>query len=84
MLIKGINKRTTIELFEEINFSDNEEILLEIQGVNDFWSALQNFRKRVDLESIDDDAFDNLRDKLSGNVADFENFEQLKLENWFV
>lgn len=65
MLIKGIKKGKTIELLEEIDFPDNEEILLEIQGVNDFWSALQDFRDRVDLESIDDDAFDNLRDKSS-------------------
>jgi len=29
----------------------------------DFWSALQDFRRRVDLESLDDNTFDNLRDK---------------------
>lgn len=34
--------------------------------VNDFWSALQDFRHRVDLESIDDDTFDNLRDQSPG------------------
>ena len=39
-----------------ISISDNQE-------VNDFWSALQEFRQRVDLESIDDDIFENLRDK---------------------
>lgn len=32
----------------------------------DFWSALQEFRSRVDLESLDDDTFDNLRDKSPG------------------
>lgn len=36
------------------------------QEVNDFWSALQEFRQRVDLESIDDDIFENLRDKSPG------------------
>jgi len=30
MLIKGIKKGKTIELFEEIDFPDNEEILLGI------------------------------------------------------
>ncbi|WP_017292668.1 hypothetical protein [Geminocystis herdmanii] len=32
----------------------------------DFWEALQEFRNRVDLESFDDDTFDNLRDKSPG------------------
>jgi len=36
---------------------------MEKQG---FWSALQDFRSRVDLESLDDDTFDNLRDKSPG------------------
>ena len=40
--------------------------LLEIREVNDFWSALQDFRQRVDLTSLDDDTFDNLRDKSTG------------------
>lgn len=31
-----------------------------------FWSVLQDFRSRVDLESLDDDTFDNLRDKSPG------------------
>jgi len=66
VLIKGIKKGKTIELLEEIDFPDNEEILLEIQDVNNFWSALQDFRNRVNLESIDDNAFDDLRDKSSG------------------
>lgn len=29
---------------------------------DDFWSALQDFRQRANLESLDD-CFDNLRDK---------------------
>ncbi|MGK7943191.1 MAG: hypothetical protein AB4058_01830 [Microcystaceae cyanobacterium] len=66
MLVKGIKKGKTIELSEEINVPDNQEILVEIRDFNDFWSALQDFRERVDLESIDDDTFDNLRDKSIG------------------
>ena len=66
MLIKGIKKGKTIELLEEVDFPDNEELLVEIREVNNFWSALQDFRQRVDLASIDDDSFDNLRDKSTG------------------
>jgi len=49
---------------------NNQEILVEIREVNDFWSALQNFRQKVDLESIDDNTFENLRDKLPGREVD--------------
>jgi len=66
MLVKGIKKGKTIELLEEVDFPDNEELLVEIREINDFWSALQDFRQRVDLASIDDDSFDNLRDKSTG------------------
>ena len=66
MLVKGIKKGKTIELLEEVDFPDNEELLVEIREVNYFWSALQDFRQRVDLASIDDDSFDNLRDKSTG------------------
>ena len=66
MLVKGIKKGKTIELLEEVDFPDNEELLVEIREVNDFGSALQDFRQRVDLASIDDDSFDNLRDKSTG------------------
>ncbi|MFN6305495.1 MAG: hypothetical protein ACK4XH_01300 [Microcystis sp.] len=66
MLVKGIKKGKNIELLEEVDFPDNEELLVEIREVNDFWSALQDFRQRVDLASIDDDSFDNLRDKSTG------------------
>lgn len=70
MLVKGIKKGKIIELLEEIDFPDNQEILIEIKEVDDFWSALQNFRQRVDLESIDDDTFENLRDKSPGREVD--------------
>jgi hypothetical protein len=66
MFVKGIKKGKIIELLEEINFPDNQEVLVEIREVKDFWSALQDFRQRVDLESIDDDTFNNLRDKSIG------------------
>ena len=66
MLVKGIKKGKIIELLEEVDFPDNEEILVEIREVNDFWSALQDFRQRVDLTSLDDDTFDNLRDNSTG------------------
>jgi hypothetical protein len=39
---------------------------VEIREVNDFWSTLQDFRQRVDLASLDDDTFDNLRDNSTG------------------
>ncbi|MGB3512608.1 MAG: hypothetical protein WBA93_25995 [Microcoleaceae cyanobacterium] len=63
MFVKGIKKGKIIELLEEVDFPDNQEVLVEIKKVGDFWSALQDFRARVDLESIDDDSFENLRDK---------------------
>jgi len=66
MLVKGIKKGKTIELLEEVDFPDNEELLMDIREVNDFWSAWQDFRQRVDLTSLDDDTFDNLRDKSTG------------------
>jgi hypothetical protein len=66
MLVKGIKKGKTIELLEEVDFPDNEEVLVEIREVNDFWSALEDFRQRADLASLDDDTFDNLRDNSTG------------------
>ncbi len=45
---------------------DNQEFFTETQEITNFWSALQDFRQRVDLESIDDDTFENLRDKSPG------------------
>lgn len=70
MFVKGIKRGKIIELLEEVDFPDNQEILVEIREINDFWSALQDFRQRVDLESIDDDTFDNLRDKSPGREVD--------------
>ncbi|MFB2833648.1 hypothetical protein [Floridanema evergladense] len=70
MFVKGIKRGNIIELLEEVDFPDNQEVLVEIRGVNDFWSALQDFRERVDLEGIDDDTFENLRDKSPGREVD--------------
>lgn len=70
MLVKGIKKGKTIELLEEVDFPDNEEILVEIKRVSDFWSALQDFRRRVDLDSIDDETFEGLRDHSPGRKVD--------------
>ena len=66
MFVKGIKKGKIIELLEDVDFPDNQEVLLEIREVKDFWSALQDFRERVDLDSIHDDTFENLRDKSPG------------------
>lgn len=66
MLVKGIKKGKNIELLEEINIPDNQEVIVEIQEVSNLWTALQDFRKRVDLDSLDDDNFENLRDKSTG------------------
>ncbi len=41
-LIKGIKKDKTIELLEEINIPDGQEILVDIQTVNNFWTSLEN------------------------------------------
>lgn len=70
MFVKGIKRGKIIELLEEVDFPDNQEILVEIREVNDFWSALQDFRQRVNLETIDDDTFDDLRDKSPGREVD--------------
>jgi hypothetical protein len=70
MFVKGIKRGRFIELLEEVSLPDNQEILVEIRENNDFWSALQDFRQRVDLESIDDNSFDDLRDKSSGREID--------------
>jgi Protein of unknown function (DUF2281) len=49
-----------------LSITENQENLREGKEITDFWSALQDFRQRVDLESIDDDTFENLRDKSPG------------------
>ena len=66
MFVKGIKKGKNIELLEEVDPPDNQEVMVKIQEVSNFWTALQEFRQRVDLESIDDDTFENLRNKSTG------------------
>lgn len=55
-----------ISIQKQISLSDNQKVVEESKQINDFWSALQDFRQRVDLESIDDDIFENIRDKSPG------------------
>lgn len=66
MLVKAIKKGRIIELLEDVDFPDNQEVLVKVKKLKDFWSALQDFRERVDLESINDDTFENLRNKSPG------------------
>jgi hypothetical protein len=48
------------------SISEHQKSLRKSKDITDFWSALQDFRQMVDLESIDDDTFENLRDKSPG------------------
>ena len=66
MFVKGIKKGKTIELLQELNLPDEQELLLEIRQVSDFWSALQDFRENVDLSAMDALNDDNLRDSSTG------------------
>ncbi len=52
MFVKGIKKGKNIELLEEVDLPDNQEVMVEIKKVSNFWSALQEFRQKVDLESL--------------------------------
>ncbi|MGL5132441.1 MAG: hypothetical protein ACRC78_07935 [Planktothrix sp.] len=68
MFVKGIKKGKIIELLEEVDFPDNQEVLVEIKKVNNFWTAYQNFRAKIEQEGMifDDEDFANLRDKSPG------------------
>lgn len=80
MFVKGIKKGKTIELLEEVNFPDNQEVLVEIREIHDFWSDYQEFRKKIEQEGIifDDDDFANLRDKSRENPIPVNNPDCLK------
>lgn len=67
-LIKGIKKGKTIELLEEIDIPDGQEILVDIQTVNSFWTSLEDFRKSQEFkdEEFKEDIFTDLRDKNTG------------------
>ncbi len=55
MLIGTLNLS---ELLEAINIPDGQEILVDLQTVNNFWTSLEEFR---DVE-LDEEDFTNLRD----------------------
>lgn len=94
-LVKGIKKGKTIELLEEINIPDGQEILVDIQTVNNFWTNIEEFRNSQDFKNVEfeEEIFTDLRDKtiaysnqlilVTNNVSDFDNFQGLKIENWF-
>jgi hypothetical protein len=67
-LVKGIKKGKTIELLEEINIPDGQEILVDIQTVNNFWSSLEEFRNSQEFKNVEFEAevFVDLRDKNTG------------------
>lgn len=67
-LVKGIKKGKTIELLEEINIPDGQEILVDIQPVNNFWSSLEEFRNSQEFKNVEFEAevFADLRDKTTG------------------
>ena len=67
-LIKGIKKGKTIELLEEIDIPDGQEILVDIQTVNNFWTSLESFRKSQEFKDVafEEDIFTDLRDKTTG------------------
>ena len=67
-LIRGIKKGKTIELLEEIDISDGQEILVDIQIVKSFWTSLEDFRNYQEFKSqkFKEDIFTDLRDKNTG------------------
>jgi hypothetical protein len=73
--LDNLSSEEQVSLFHILEMKLKKEIKIETEdnvtvNVNhkkkDFWEALQEFRNRVDLESLDDDTFDNLRDKSPG------------------
>jgi hypothetical protein len=67
-LIKGIKKGKTIELLEEINIADGQEVLVDIQAVNNFWTSLAKFRNSQSFKDVDfeEDIFTDLREQSTG------------------
>ena len=67
-LIKGIKKGKTIQLLEEIDIPDGQEILVDIQTVNNFWTSLESFRNSQEFKDIvfEEEIFIDLRDKTTG------------------
>ncbi|HEY9867039.1 MAG TPA: hypothetical protein V6D21_22890 [Candidatus Obscuribacterales bacterium] len=55
-------------MLEEVDFPDYQEVLVEIKKVNNFWTAYQNFRAKIEQEGIifDDEDFADLREGVTG------------------
>jgi hypothetical protein len=68
-IVKGIKRGKIIELLEDINLPDGQEILIDVQIVDNFWSKLLEFRSQTiweELELEEEDPFTNIRDKSIG------------------
>ena len=60
MKIKGIKRRNSIEIFQELNIPDGQEIVIEIldestiivSGESQFWKSLEKFRQEQELEAV--------------------------------
>ncbi|MBL1199956.1 MAG: DUF2281 domain-containing protein [Nostoc sp. GBBB01] len=59
-------QQEVLDFIQFLKYSEHQKNLRESKDITDFWSALQDFRQRIDLENIDDDTFENLRDKSPG------------------
>ncbi|MEH2042395.1 hypothetical protein [Nostoc sp.] len=77
MKIKGIKRKNTIEIFEEINIPDRQEIVIEIlyedsttsvSSESQFWKSLEKFRQKQELEAagIHPEVFADVRDSSPG------------------
>ncbi|MBW4446054.1 MAG: hypothetical protein KME38_04010 [Spirirestis rafaelensis WJT71-NPBG6] len=76
MKIKGIKRRNSIEIFQELNIPDGQEIVIEIldestiivSGESQFWKSLEKFRQEQELEavSIEPEVFADVRDSSPG------------------
>ncbi|MBW4689623.1 MAG: hypothetical protein KME40_32160 [Komarekiella atlantica HA4396-MV6] len=76
MKIKGIKRRNSIEIFQEINIPDGQEIVIEIlyesttivSGEFQFWKSLEKFRQEQELEavSIEPEVFADVQNSSSG------------------
>lgn len=68
-IVKGIKRGKTIELLEDINLPDGQEILIDVQIVDNFWSKLLEFRSQIIWEELgpeETDPFGDIRDKSTG------------------
>ncbi|AHJ27491.1 hypothetical protein PN465_07105 [Nodularia spumigena CS-584] len=79
MKIKGIKRKNTIELFQEIKIPDGQQIVIEIiqeepkkNGISEsqFWQSLENFRQEQELE-IEPEVFANVRDTSPGREVNW-------------